>query len=292
MRGTLHLVTADDAPELRSLAQPVLDAELARHRDHAPHLRGVDLAPVLEVAREILAEPRTPNELRAALAVAFPDLDAGALAYACRNHLGLVQVPPRGVWGRTGAVRTITVDAYLGHPLVSHPSIDAAVLRYFAAFGPASVADVSAWSRLTGLREVVDRLAPRLCTFEDERGRVVYDVPEAPRPSADTPAPPRFLPEYDNVLLSHADRTRFGDDARRARVAAGDRTVRGSLLVDGELTGTWLIDRTPRERATLVVHHLPWSRQTGAVVAHEAEDMVRFHEPEAASHAVRFEILP
>ena len=141
MRATIHLVTADDCLALRPLIQPVLDAELARHREHAAALRGVDLDAVLAAARPVLAErPRTGPELRAALGERFPDHDPAALAYACRCLLPLVQVPPRGVWGRTAQVTTTTAEAWLGRPLATDPSIDEVVLRYLAAFGPASVA--------------------------------------------------------------------------------------------------------------------------------------------------------
>jgi hypothetical protein len=159
MRATIHLVTADDALGLRPLVQPVLDAELARHREYGPPLRGVDLEPVLAFAREVLAErPLSGTRLRAALHDRFPDHDAAALAYACRNYLALVQVPPRGLWRRSGQVTSTTAESWLGRPLEPKPSIDDAVLRYFGAFGPATVADVTTWSRLTGMREVVERL--------------------------------------------------------------------------------------------------------------------------------------
>jgi DNA glycosylase AlkZ-like len=236
MRGTLHLVTADDALLLRPLVQPVLDRELERHSEHAPKLHGVDVEPVLKFARTLFAEqPRSGPQLRRALAAAFPDLDAAALAYACRNHLALVQVPPRGLWGKSAQVTTTTAEAWLGRPLVTAPSIDEVVLRYFGAFGPATVADVSSWSRLTGMREVVERVAARLRRFCDERGRELFDLTDAPRPDPDTPAPARFLPEYDNVLLSHTDRARFGLDAGRSHLGA----VHGTVLEDGQLAATW-----------------------------------------------------
>src|SRR5262249_49786925 len=161
----------------------------------------------------------------AAMAERFPDVEAGALALACRNRLCLVQVPPRGLWGRSGQVTTVTAEAWLGQPLDPNPSIDDLMLRYPAAFRPATVADAATWTPLTGLGEVFDRLKPHVVTFTDDRGRTLFDVPDGPRPDPETPAPPRYLPEYDNLLLSHADRSRF--------VAVRQRPGRGSLLVDG-----------------------------------------------------------
>ncbi|HEY5886332.1 MAG TPA: winged helix DNA-binding domain-containing protein, partial [Acidimicrobiales bacterium] len=210
MRGTIHLVSAEDALVLRPLMQPVLDAELARHGEFKDALNALDLPSLMTRLRPLVVEagPLDPTGLRALIAAELPDLDARALTYACRNLLDMAQVPPRGVWGRTGPVRTTPLDAWVGRPLARHPSLDAVVIRYVAAFGPASVADVAAWCRLTGMREVVDRLRPQLRPFRDERGRALWDLPDAPRPDPDTPAPVRFLPEYDNALLSHADRSR------------------------------------------------------------------------------------
>jgi hypothetical protein len=241
MRGTIHLVSADDCLTLRPLAQPVLDAELRRHATFAPALEGVDLAPVLAYARELFADaPRSGAQLRAALRERFPALDAAALAYACRCELALVQVPPRGVWGQTRQVTLTTAEAWLGRPLQGAPSIDDVVVRYLAAFGPATVADIASWSRLTGMRAVVERLSPRLRTFRDERGRTLLDLPDAPRPDPATPAPVRFLPEYDNLLLSHADRSRFWHDGERPVVSAP--AVHGTVLADGRIGATWRRD--------------------------------------------------
>ncbi len=274
MRGTIHLVTADDCLLLRPLVQPVLDAELARHPDFGPALRGVDMAPVLDFARPLLAErPHTGRQLRAAMAERFPDLDAAALAYACRNHLAFVQVPPRGVWGRSAQVTSTTAEAWLGRPLVTDPSIDDVVLRYLGAFGPATVADVASWSRLTGLREVLERLRPGLRTFRDERGRELFDLPDAPRPDPDTPAPPRFLPEYDNLLLSHADRSRVIPAELRDRDLTAVGKIQGSVLSDGFLCGVWRIDtdngdgrrhprHQPRRAARQGRHRVPRRRGT------------------------------
>ncbi len=295
IRGTLHLVTGDDALLLRPLEQPVLDKELAAHRDHRAHLAGLDLTPVLEFAAPLLAKrPSTGAELRAALAERFPDLDAAALAYACRNHLALVQVPPRGVWGRTGTIRNTTAQAWLGRPLVEDPSLDEVVLRYLTAFGPALPADAGTWSRLTGMREAFDRLLPRLRTFRDEAGRVLYDLPDAPIADPDRPAPPRFLPEYDNVLLSHSDRSRFtADDARRALWPPDGRIVglHGTVLHDGFVLGPWRLERDETAgRATLRVAHLG-RLPKGAARDLEAEGlrMVRFQAADATEVEVRLE---
>lgn len=295
MRGTIHLVTADDCLVLRPLAQPVLDAELARHRDYGPPLRGVDLDPVLDVARALLAErPLTMTALRAGLAERFPDLHAPPLAYACRCKLGLVQVPPRGVWGRSGQVRLTTAEAWLGRPLASQPSIDEVVLRYFAAFGPAAVADVGVWCRLTGLREVVERLRPRLRPIRDDRGRELFDLPDAPRPDPAAPAPPRFLPRYDNLLLSHADRSRFfPDDRVRPRLFGADARVGGPVLHDGVVCGSWRIERDRDDgAATLVVSHTAGlGKRAQSSVAAEGRRFLRFAAADAGTHEVRLVAL-
>jgi winged helix DNA-binding protein len=272
MRGTIHLVSGPDCLLLRPLMQPVLDAELARHPEYGPVLRGLDLAPVLAAGRDAMAErPVTGPELRAALAERFPGRDAAALAYACRCLLPVVQVPPRGVWGRSGQVTVTTAERWLGRPLEERPSLDDVVLRYLAAFGPASVADVATWCRLTGLRTIVDRLRPGLRTFRDERGRELVDLPDAPRPDPDTPAPIRFLPEYDNVLLSHADRTRIVPDDRREALRRAGGVGLGSVLHDGFVCAVWRVERDGKSNAATLVVTLVQRLSKRATSAVEAE---------------------
>ena len=291
MRATIHLVSADDCLLLRPLMQPVLDGELSRHRDFAPALEGVDLDAVLAFAGPLLAEhPRTGAELRQALTHRFPEWDASALAYACRNLLACVQVPPRGVWGRATQVTSTTAEAWLGQPLRSDPSIGDVVVRYLAAFGPAAVADVTAWSRLTGMRDVVERLRPRLRVFRDERGRELFDLPDASLPDPETPAPPRFLPEYDNVLLSHADRSRFVSEEHRGRLSGVTGPIHGAVLYDGFGRGLWRLDRCRDDGgATLVVNHsgrLPKSAM--AALSAEGRRLLRLIAADAETHDVRF----
>jgi hypothetical protein len=292
MRGTIHLVTADDALTMRPLMQPVLDAELSRHRDYAPALRDVDLDAVLAFARPVLGErPHNGAQLRAAMAEHFPDWDPAALAYACRCRLALVQVPPRGLFRRSGQVAVTTAEAWLGAPLATDPSIDDVAVRYFGAFGPATTGDLAAWSRLTGLGEVVERLRPRLRLFRDERGRELFDLPDAPRPDPDTPAPPRFLPEYDNAVLSHADRSRVVSGERRGWLFDTPGPVHGSFLHDGFLAGTWSIDRSAAAPSLVVRPVVRLPKRTEAALTAEGRRMLRFLEPDvpAADLDVRFD---
>jgi Winged helix DNA-binding domain len=281
MRSTIHLVSADDCLVLRPLMQPVLDAELARYRD----LTGVDVDTVLAFARDLVGErPRSARELRAALAERFPAHDPGELAYACRNLLAFVQVPPRGVWGRTSQVISTTAESWLDRPLEAGPSLEDVVLRYFGAFGPATVADVGAWSRLTGLREVVERLRRRLLTFRDERGRELFDLPDAPRPDPETPAPPRFLPEYDNVLLSHADRSRFISQEQRNAFSRVQGRIHGTVLSDGFVLGVWQLEGD----GTLVVNHAERvTKRAAASVAAEGRRLLRLIAADAGAPEVR-----
>lgn len=245
MRNTVHLVSADDCLDWRTLFHPLHAAQFRGHFRHGTE--GVDRAELLGQAQRLLTEqPRTRAELGRLLAERWPNADPNALAHAVTHHLALCQVPPRGVWGRNGPAAWAPVQSFLGAPLRSVP-VEALILRYLGAFGPAQVADIQLWSGLTRLREVVQRLPLR--TFRGPEGQTLYDVPEAPRPPADLPAPPRFLPEYDNLLLSHQDRTRMISDDRPVPLPPGNGATGGTVLVDGRWQGIWRIgDRALRIR--------------------------------------------
>ncbi|MER5635609.1 winged helix DNA-binding domain-containing protein [Kitasatospora sp. NPDC002227] len=236
-RGTIHLVTAEDCLSLRPLLQPVLDRAL--RGAYGKRLAGLDLAELAALGRELVeAEPLTFQELGQRLALTYPDRDPAALAQAVRAGLSLVQVPPRGLWGRSGPAAHTTAEHWLGR---SGPAGGPAELvrRYLAAFGPASVADVQKWCGLTGVGRVVAVLAGELLEYRDEQGRVLYDLPAAPRPGADTPAPARLLAPFDNLLLSHADRSRVLPEEHRRRVMTVNGLVLGTLLLDGAVDGVW-----------------------------------------------------
>ncbi|WP_330261458.1 winged helix DNA-binding domain-containing protein [Streptomyces sp. NBC_00539] len=236
MRSTLHTHTAHDALTLRPLVQEARDRELGNFR---AGLTGVDLDRLARTARDFVeAEPRTMGEIREELLTHWPGADPQALSVAARCRLPLVQVTPRGVWGRSGQVRLTTAEHWLGRPAGEPQRLDDVVLRYLGAFGPASVNDMQTWAGLTRLREAFERLRPRLVVFRDENGVELFDLPDAPRPAPDTPAPPRFLPEFDNLLLSHADRARVVPPRLKGRSWSGNQAHR-TLLLDGFLAGLW-----------------------------------------------------
>ena len=281
MRATIHLVTARDCLALRPVLQPVQ----ARTHAGSPFgrgLKGMDVARLLAVGRALVDErPRTRAELRPLLRERWPDRDPDSLAHAVSYLLPLVQVPPRGIWGASGQATLTSVEAWLGRPLATDAAPDGLIRRYLAAFGPATIADVRTWSGLTGLTEALERLRPRLATFRDERGRELFDLPDAPRPDPDTPAPPRFLPEYDNVLLSHADRSRIVSEANRKRLTTSNGRSFGTVLVDGFVSATWRIS-SERGRATLLTRPLRrLSKQEREAMAQEGARLLAFSSAEA-----------
>ncbi|MBN6054969.1 AlkZ family DNA glycosylase [Nonomuraea sp. RK-328] len=284
MRGTVHLVTAADALTLRPLTQPLLDRYLSVA--YGRSLKDVDGAQLAKAGREALKERAlTAAELGAHLAERFPGAAPGDLALAVRCLVPLVQVPPRAVWGKAGRTAYAPMEDWLGRPPHSDPSPERLVLRYLAAFGPASVADAQAWSGLTGLREVVERLRPQLAVFRDEQGRELFDLPDAPRPGADVPAPVRLVAPFDNVLLGHADRTRIISDEDRKKVITINGQVLGTVLADGFVRGAW-----KREGPVVTVEPFaPLTPGQMEEVRTEALALLAFAEPAKADrHEVRW----
>ena len=287
MRNTVHLVSARDCLALRPLMQQVFDRTLYSTRANRAHLEGIDIEALVAAGRALLEErPRTAKELGELLQEQWPERDPTSLARAIRHLVPLVQVPPRGVWGKSGPAAHTTVEAWLGRPLDPAPSLKETLLRYLGAFGPATVKDMQTWSGLSRLGEVIERLRGRLRIFRDESGKELFDVPDAPVPDPDTPAPPRFLPEFDNLILSHADRTRVIAEEYRKAIASKNGMVPASVLVDGFVRGTWKTERS-RGKATLEIKPFePLTRVDRDALVEEGERLIRFTDAEP--YEIRF----
>jgi hypothetical protein len=288
MRGTIHMVTARDAWGLRPLVQPVLDR--VQKGQFGKRLVGVDPDAVVAMGRAYVEEePRTFKALGDHLLTRWPDRDRFALEQTVRTAVPLIQVPPRGMWGRSGPIAHTSIDAWLGAPPAETPTLDAMVLRYFGAFGPASVMDAQAWCGLTRLGEVVERLRPRLVTFRDERGRELFDLPEAPRPDPATPAPPRFLYDFENTLLSYADRTRMGSAEAAEAVRPVTQEPISTFTLDGFVAGTWRVERERgRASATLVLRPIERLSATDtSALTKEGTALLDFLAAEATDRDIR-----
>lgn len=287
MRSTIHLVTARDCLWLRPLTQPVI--ERSTKGSFSRHWAGLDIEAVVAAGRALVEEkPCAFSEIGNLLAERWPDRYPAALAQIIRAWVPLVQVPPRGVWGKSGPAAHTTVEAWLGRPLDLNPSLEELILRYLAAFGPASVKYMQTWSGLTRLNEVAERLRPRLVAFSDEQGRELFDLPDAPRPDPDLPAPPRFLYDYDNLLLSHADRTRFITEEYHKQGFTMDGPMPCIALVDGFTNVAWKITRS-RNTATLTIKPFTrLSKRDTAALTEEGTRLLAFAATDADAHDIQF----
>ena len=287
MRVTLHLVSTKDYLGLRPLLQPMLSAGFRTAlKDRIP---GLEVEPVVAAARACLEERHcTFNEVRAVLGKRWPKFDERALAYAVRTHLPLVQVPTDTAWGWPGAAAFALAESWIGRPMPKGWDARTLVLRYLAAFGPAGPRDAEMWSGLGRLRDAFEALRPRLRVFHDEKGRELFDLPKAPRPPEDRPAPPRFLPDYDNVMLAHVDRTRIVPAVHKAKLATTNLRVVATFLVDGFVAGAWRIERARTAAALELEPFEPLSRTARAELTAEGTGLLRFAEPDARSFEVRF----
>jgi Winged helix DNA-binding domain len=290
MRGTIHMVTARDAWDLRPLVQLVLDR--VQKGQFGKRLVGVDLDAVVARGRAFVdAEPRTFKALGDHLLERWPGRDRFALEQTIRTAVPLIQVPPRGLWGRSGPIAHTSIQAWLGSPPAEHASLDGLVTRYLGAFGPASVMDAQAWCGLTRLGEVFERLRPGLLTLRDDAGRELFDLPDAPRPDPDVTAPPRFLYDFDNLLLSHADRTRMASVEVADAVRPTTQEPVSTFTLDGFVAGTWRVERErARGPATLILRAArPLSKHQTADVTDEAARLLDFLAADSTERDIRVE---
>lgn len=289
MRGTLHVADATDFAAIRPLIQRGLDRFLTDGSVHGRALAGLDQAEIAGAARDLLRRgPLTATELRDVLAARWPGRDPQALAMAARIHLPMLQLPPRGLWGRSGQPTLAAMEDRLTAP---EPGLALAdlVRRYLAAFGPASVADAQTWLGLSRLAATFEALRPSLAVFLGEDGMELFDLPEAERPSGEIEAPVRFLGEFDNVLLAHDDRARIMSAEHKRLLYTPNGILRAAVLVDGFTAGRWRIE----EGKTASVLHVELfdkpAKSVARALAEEGERLLAF----AAQHAggdVRIEV--
>ena len=281
-RGTLHLVTAADYLRFRATISPVLEAGLKVLGDRAA---GLEPAKVVAAARTLLAkEPLTFTEVRDALQKQFPEVNERALGYCTRMMVPLVMYPTDARWSWSANSRFTPAEDWIGKELHTKAEAGELVTRYLAAFGPATPADFQTWSGLQKAKPLFDQL--ELETLTDDAGKTLYDVPDAPRPDPDTPAPVRFLPEFDNLLLSHSKRERIIADEHRPAVFTKNLRVKSTYTVDGLVAGLWTVEKK-RGVATLTL--TPFGRllrKTQTELEREGTGLLRFLEPDAKAYEV------
>lgn len=283
MRATLHLMRADDLLALRAALVPSFEAAIRAIL--GSRLEGAAVEAAVDEARAFFGEPHTFDALRDHLATRFPGQDIRALAYAARLRIPLVQQPDDSPWAYPARATFVRADTRLAGTFSADPTPERLVLRYLAAYGPASVADAQAWIGLAPLAAVFDRLRPQLDVLNGPTRTALFDVPGAPRPGADVPCPVRLLPEWDSALIARAD-ARLISKAHRPQVFRPGLRVLATVLVDGEVAGTWAATRA-RTAATLTVRtFVPPSRATRRAIDEEAQALLAFIEPDARTRSV------
>ena len=213
------------------------------------------------------------------------------MRYSVRTRIPLVQVPIGGGWSYSSKPEFTLAESWLGRPISTKDNLKELVLRYLAAFGPASVTDMQTWSAMPKLKDIFEELRPNLQTYRHER-RELFDLPDLPLPAEDTTAPVRFLPEFDNVLLAHSNRTRVIAAEYRSKVYLPGLRVAATILVDGFVRGAWKVEKK-KDAATLLVEPFDkLTRQDRSALIEEGERLLRFIEEKARSFEIRFADTP
>ncbi len=286
LRGTLHTATAEDFLAFRTLFLPVFMRELTSRKKVAG---GYDEAEATAIVKSLLGKgPTTLRALADAVVERFPKANAELVGHWARVMNPLVVVPSDDRYGHARPPRWVLAEKWLAKKPRAKPDLGSFLLRGIAAFGPCTAADLRTWSRLTAIGPALEALRPRLVTFEDERGRELFDLSEAPRPSRDVPAPIRFLAEYDNVFLSHDDRARILPPEHQKPVTEAANARRMSaILVDGFVRAAWSFTR---ERRTSILEIRPFEKLGKKVLSsieEEGEAMLRCVEPDLDDLDVR-----
>lgn len=285
LRSTIHVVSRAD---YWLFAEGTCSARQEWwRRTHARHLGEVDVHAAAAAVAQVLGDDA---------------LHRDELLEICRRYepsrptlvwnglpLALVRVPPSGTWERRRADLYAAAESWVGPSDADEDAgLEHLLRRYLRAFGPARLADAASWAGVppTALTGASERL--RLRTFRDEAGKLLLDLPRAPLPAADAPAPVRFLPTWDATLLVHARRTQILPEPFRGLVF-NTKTPNSfpTFLVDGAVAGKWRAERSGRKATLRLEAFEPLPRSAKRELVDEAERLVRFVEPDATSFAVR-----
>jgi hypothetical protein len=294
LRGTLHLVSKREHPAYAAIGDAAREP-FWRRTDAEPG-PGID-ALLSALLADAGKDARSGEEIAAFLdewVSEHPDaLDAGELArqreLKWRPFLrwgAFVRAPADGKWG---AKAPAGLRAAPRQVRATDAKLDDVVRRHLRAFGPAAADDVATWIgwRAPQVRPALERLD--LEYFEDTRGRALYDLPDAPRPDAETPAPPRLLAAFDSVLLAYDSKHRVRILPDRHRDAVYERRnlrIKPSYLVDGLVAGTWTIETKRREAIVTLTPLQRLTKTARTELVEEAERMARAVAPDAKAHGV------
>ena len=287
IRSTLHLVSAADHQRFQAVIQPALARGLRSF--FGARAKGLDIERLIEIAKPYL-ESANPaiGALRDELQTHEPTRDKQAMAYAVRSCLPLVQIPPSGTWGVGTRATYTTAESWLGK--AEPADLGALFRRYLAAYGPASVMDFQTWAGMTSLKARLASAVKELVEYRDENGKTLYDLPGLPIVSPESRAPIRFLPEYDNILIAHRDRSRILPEAHRKKVFVSAGRVLGSVLLDGFVSGIWRARREKRAATLQVSLFAPAADDQLGEIEAEGLALLRFMEEEAETWQVDFDI--
>jgi Winged helix DNA-binding domain len=293
MRGTLHLVSARDF-----YAYAVATQDLQRGAWNRLQVgRGVDPEQVAALATAFAREPRPKEEVLAHLEERIGAKLGGPFNWLVWRfvsaHADLVTAPPGGHWEYGGTDAPYVAARHWiarGERPADEEALEVLVRRCLAAFGPATLADIAkfAGQMPPRVRPTLERIAPKLRAFSDEQGRLLYDLPRAPRPDGAVPAPVRFLPRYDELLISYAHRDRVIAPAHRRAVYTKNAIVEAVVMVDGFAAGTWKVDRAKTEAVLRIAPFAPLARRDRAAIEAEGRGLLSFVAPETKAVDVRF----
>ena len=287
-RGTLHLLTADDLLAFRGALQPMLSRGMQSILKN--RVETFDMEPSFSPrrARFLRRRARRPSTPSAPISRrAFRSPTSALWATPCAPTCRWCRCPDDSAWGFPAAADFALAEEWLGRAIpTGSDGLPTLVRRYLAAFGPASITDAQNWSGIGGLRATFAALRGELATFRDERGRELFDLPDAPRPEEETPAPVRFLPEYDNLVLGHDDRSRIVADEHRPRLVTKNLQIPATFLVDGFVAGTFKVERKKKAATLALTPFGKLLKKDLRALEAEGDALLAFVEPEAATREV------